>query len=383
MAALTWRNVDAPDFRPSMEGYQTFSRLLDNAFGGLQQGLGRYDRAISDRVNTALQLKLAGAADADAARGIITNLATDPNANRISAATIDMATARPGQLINEAMNRENLGWTQYQHGRVRGFDTAEDAAAPLVADRLAAYSQGKGAEWDAAHPDAFKGLSMAARTQMFTQGQQARLTDLDITGRGISNEGARIGNRQAEFNLETGQWRFGNEKLDRSRSEAVNNYLSRYAASGGALDPNFVNSDPEFAKLDGTSQMLIRSQLGGGMGGGASVGSGPGAGGDPTRVMNYQARAAGFMSVPDNVTTLGGASDFALQVNRAGVPSSAMGIYQIVGDTLRGYAPKVFGNNWRNVELNAQNQDKLAEAIFNDHRGSADALRMQWVSLSP
>jgi hypothetical protein len=63
--------------------------------------------------------------------------------------------------------------------------------------------------------------------------------------------------------------------------------------------------------------------------------------------------------------------------------SSAMGTYQIVGDTLRRYGPKVLGENWRNAEFNFENQDKIAEAIFNDNKGSADALRSQWVSLSP
>lgn len=389
MAALTWRNVDAPDFTPSMRGYETFSRLLDNAFGSAERGLARYDQSLDRSANNRILMQFAGLQDPEAAKAALAALAADPQAARINAQTIDAVTGRPDALIRQAMNQENLGWTNYQHNRTRGFDTAEDAAAPLVADRLAAYAQGKGAEWEAAHPDAFKGLSMAARTTMFDQGQRARMGDLDITGKDLSNQGARIQNKTSEFNLETGQWRFGNEKLDRARSEQVSGYLARYASSGGNLDPNYLDSDPNFTKLDPTVQMTIRSQLGGiGMGGGSSVGpipQGGGApgGGDPTRIMNYQARDAGFLAVPDSVKTLGGASDFAIQVNNAGVPSSAMGLYQIVGQTMRGYAPKVFGNNWRNVEFNAANQDKLAEAIFNDNKGSAQALRSQWVSLSP
>lgn len=106
------------------------------------------------------------------------------------------------------------------------------------------------------------------------------------------------------------------------------------------------------------------------------------------RVMNYEARAAGFNSLPASVQTLGDFSEFAKQVNRAGADSSAAGIYQITGQTLRGkneqngYAEKVFGPNWRSVPWTAEAQDKIAEAIFNDHKGSAQALRGQWVSLS-
>jgi hypothetical protein len=100
------------------------------------------------------------------------------------------------------------------------------------------------------------------------------------------------------------------------------------------------------------------------------------------RVMNYEAAAAGFNEVPASVKTLGQASDFAKQVNKAGVASSAMGTYQIVGATLRQYAPKVFGENWQGAAFTADNQEKIAEAIFKDHRHSAEALSKQWVSLT-
>jgi hypothetical protein len=113
-----------------------------------------------------------------------------------------------------------------------------------------------------------------------------------------------------------------------------------------------------------------------------AAGNAPAPTGDPSRVMNFEARAAGFQSVPATVRTLGQASDFAQEVNRAGVRSSAMGTYQIVGDTLRRYAPRVFGEGWRNVDFTPENQERIAQAIFNDNRGSASALRGQWVSLS-
>jgi hypothetical protein len=106
-------------------------------------------------------------------------------------------------------------------------------------------------------------------------------------------------------------------------------------------------------------------------------------GGDTSRVMNYEARGAGVAAVPDSVQTLGQFSDFASGLNRQGIKSSAAGTYQIVGDTMRRYAPKVLGNDWRNQPFNQQSQERVAEAIFNDNRGSAAALRSQWVSLSP
>jgi muramidase (phage lysozyme) len=109
---------------------------------------------------------------------------------------------------------------------------------------------------------------------------------------------------------------------------------------------------------------------------------------NPARIMNYEAAEAGFTELPPEVRTLGDVSDFQLSVNRAGVASSAAGTYQIVGQTLRGrnnengYAERVFGANWRDVEWTEENQDRIAEAIFNDHKNSAEALSRQWVSLS-
>lgn len=100
------------------------------------------------------------------------------------------------------------------------------------------------------------------------------------------------------------------------------------------------------------------------------------------RVMNYEAAAAGFKTVPSSIQTLGDASDFAKSVNKAGVASSAMGTFQITGETMRDFAPKVLGANWREQPYTAETQTRLAEAIFNASKGSAEALRNRWVSLS-
>lgn len=105
--------------------------------------------------------------------------------------------------------------------------------------------------------------------------------------------------------------------------------------------------------------------------------------GDPSlRIMNYEARAVGIDVVPDDVQTLGQASDFARRVNAAGADSSAMGVYQIVGSTMRLYGPKVFGADWKDQNYDFESQDALARAIFEDHNGSAQRLRNQWVSLT-
>lgn len=120
---------------------------------------------------------------------------------------------------------------------------------------------------------------------------------------------------------------------------------------------------------------------GGGKGGDVSF-AGGGAGASAVRVMNYEAREAGFNAVPASVKTLGGFVDYAKTVNAAGVASSAGGVYQIVGKTMKSYAPVALGPNWRNAPYDFASQDKVARAVFNANKGSARSLRSQWVSLS-
>lgn len=114
----------------------------------------------------------------------------------------------------------------------------------------------------------------------------------------------------------------------------------------------------------------------------APDGGWPGGAPDGSRVMNYEARGVGVNMVPDTVRTLGDASTFARGVNRRGAGSSAMGLYQITGDTLRDFGPRVFGRDWQNIAYGPEAEDKIGEAIFNASRGSAAALSGRWTSLT-
>lgn len=108
----------------------------------------------------------------------------------------------------------------------------------------------------------------------------------------------------------------------------------------------------------------------------------PGGGGDTTRLMNYQARAAGDASIPQNVQNLGQFSDYGISLNRRGVKSSAAGTYQITAGTYREFAPKVLGPNWRNAPLSAQTEDAIGKAIYESTGGDPAKLRGRWTSLS-
>ena len=56
------------------------------------------------------------------------------------------------------------------------------------------------------------------------------------------------------------------------------------------------------------------------------------------------------------------------QVNGKTLGSSALGAFQITSSTLEEFAPKVLGKSWKDLPFTPENQDKIAEAIFQDSK---------------
>lgn len=69
--------------------------------------------------------------------------------------------------------------------------------------------------------------------------------------------------------------------------------------------------------------------------------------------------------------------------SRGTIGSSAVGAYQITGETMARIAPQVLGADWRNQQFTPQVQDKLGEAIFNDAVSRGVPLNQVWASLTP
>lgn len=379
MAQLTWRPVDAPDFSNSMNGIRSFSSLLDQAFEGAQKGLDKYEQIQDDRVNQGAMAELAAIQDPALAAAAVQDLLKRPDAKRYSAAVFDLAMRRPGQVVDQATGKIQFDRTNNDWTRDLAFQNKLDASGPLVQQLRAAQRNNDVKAIAALEGQLSKNFEGAPidRVLKFYDSQ-------------ANSEQSYLGMANTRQSMFQGKVNFENAQEDRTFDQTAKSYA-------GSLLANYQDRDSAFAaaksmldggKIDGRMFQQIAHNLGianfpdisqyaDPL---AGIGSGGGAG-DSSRIMNYQARAAGFTAVPDSVKTLGQASEFALGVNRAGVASSAMGTYQIVGDTLRRYAPKVFGQNWQNVDFNVVNQDKIARAIFDDNKHSAAALRKQWISL--
>ena len=68
--------------------------------------------------------------------------------------------------------------------------------------------------------------------------------------------------------------------------------------------------------------------------------------------------------------------------SRGTLGSSAVGAYQITGETLAKIAPQVLGADWRNQAFTPEVQDKLGAAIYADAQAKGTPLNKVWASLS-
>jgi len=59
--------------------------------------------------------------------------------------------------------------------------------------------------------------------------------------------------------------------------------------------------------------------------------------------------------------------------------TGAVGTYQFTHGTLKEMAPKVFGANWRDIPFTADNQEKLAKALYEERKGGD--LKKTWAGL--
>jgi hypothetical protein len=407
MAALTWRNVDAPDLSSSMQGFEKFSQMLNGAIGTAKAGVNDFDNITTDNVNKALAMRLASeqgsSADFKAGLPDLLQEFSQYGPQRLSYENLSAANAKVGQLAQSELTALNIEDTKGDmadelRSRTRRYekDANTDAADPLISEYFSmAKTLPEGAEKTAAMSafakspefmDALKKIGPDALRAAFTGANEIRTGDLgvDEAFKAADRGDTRFANEQLLFGQTQSDRAEGRQALEVALDAAtgaydIQSYNQAIMGSGMSkqVQAQAISMGPErFASIlagspDGSEEDAASSSTG-----------------DPSRIMNYEARAVGFNTMPAGVRTIGDASEFAKRVNAAGADSSAMGLYQIVGQTMRGkggkngVAERVFGKDWRKVEWNVANQDKMAEYIFKNNIGSASALKKQWVSLS-
>lgn len=387
MAILNWRNVDAPDFRGAVDTRRTVAQLLQNAFGGLSDGLGTFDTRQQDITDRAVLANAAQMQDADALRAAIANGAVynglDPAA--MSTKGISSLGSRVGDLLTQR-NQEIFGDNnQYNLERKRVEDAGMDAARPAIAALNSAVASGDQRAIAAARAN--------PALQSLPADQLSRLLSGSVNTESnvLGNTNTRIGIRNAEetrMALKTAEDAYFRDRasiatpgqaasvveqtLSKLPLEARQAYLTRMQGEFGNLNTAAIG------KLLGTGSLeSIAGTAGTRQGSPYDTVVGFGQFGTPPK-------PASTMSISEVIdfgkNTLIPATRGNAQLGLSGNNgTSAMGAYQFTQQTLKDYAPKVLGKDWETQSFSPENQEKLAKAIFEDRKDGN--LKSTWAAL--
>lgn len=387
MAALTWRNVDAPDFRGTLAGLGQANASMTQGLQGISNALGNFDNKQNEGANQQVLLEALKFQDPESykqalASGQIT-AGVDPA--RLTASTLNSLSTRSGDLLSQAAKSQNLTNNQYGQNRLEQTNTALDNAREGIAalgiaaqsgDPVAmrAVQEKYGQQLNQLQPDQI--LSVLSKSQGLESGS------LGLDSKRLSN------NSQAFGNMTT--------QRDDAAQQLANDYTTRIQR--GAASPEDARALLESTDMPANVRALVNKNLTGTFGSiygpltGADVGASlPGTQG--TKAGNPYDVAVGFTPTSKPITSMSvgeaiqhgkdvlipatrGRADLGLS---ADLGSSAMGPFQITASTMEEIAPKVLGPDWKNVSMTPDTQDKLAKELF-DTRKDKD-LSKTWTSL--
>ena len=364
MSQITWRNVDAPNFSGVGDSIRSFSGLLGNATAGLSDALGNFQTAARQEVGNQVMQNALQYQDPTEYRNALASGAlfqgVDPSL--ISNRTLENLDNRTGNLLNQATQQQALDYNTYRTGRMQDLDARGDAASPALRQLALAYQSGD--------PN-----TIARAQQQYGGALDSLPADQvqEIMGR-LQNQGSNaIGQRRDLFNL-------GTNMRDDADSQAAIGVLSQIVR--GAENPNDARilAEAYSKQLSPTAQARLQGLLAQQYPGtyGNNVTSAPGTAGTRSGSpfdVTYQFQGT---SKPITQMSIGEVTNHqANMISTQG--ASPVGAYQINKATLEDFAPKVLGENWRNMPLSPENQDKIGEAIFNARKNGN--LKDTWAAL--
>lgn len=364
MSQITWRNVDAPNFSGVGDSIRSFSGLLGNATAGLSDALGNFQTAARQEVGNQVMQNALQYQDPTEYRNALASGAlfqgVDPSL--ISNRTLENLDNRTVNLLNQATQQQALDYNTYRTGRMQDLDARGDAASPALRQLALAYQSGD--------PN-----TIARAQQQYGGALDSLPADQvqEIMGR-LQNQGSNaIGQRRDLFNL-------GTNMRDDADSQAAIGVLSQIVR--GAENPNDARilAEAYSKQLSPTAQARLQGLLAQQYPGtyGNNVTSAPGTAGTRSGSpfdVTYQFQGT---SKPITQMSIGEVTNHqANMISSQG--ASPVGAYQINKATLEDFAPKVLGENWRNMPLSPENQDKIGEAIFNARKSGN--LKDTWAAL--
>lgn len=339
MAALTWRNVDAPNLAGSQQSLNAAAQLLGNASSGLSSALGQF----GDREALA---RLAQYSDPAALQRDVASGAFDTS--NASAATLGRVMARPTNLL-------------------------ENAAAQQQTEHFAALSPLQQQQAQLQNESAQMRNAQQAWQDPITREnfEQGRAATGEILARRAAGELATPAQANALLAKSAGQTVPYQQAAEQQLSALFPGFNAP-AAAGISLGAPTVPGSTATAALASAA-----GTAGTNKGSSYDVVYGMGQGGLP------------LPPKPVSSSTIGEVVDWGKNVlipatkgtlkESPGLGTSAVGKYQFTQETLNDYGPKVLGKDWKTQPFNAENQDKLAEALFNDRKGGN--LKQTWQGL--
>ena len=200
MPALTWRNVDAPDFRGVMEGYRGFGDTINTALSRLSQGIEKFDDNKSDAVNKLVQAQLLQFQDPEQYKAALQSgqliNALGSNAGRLDGQTISAMGNRVNTLLEQQYKglqakdlTADIDYEGYTRDRTKDENSNLDALKPF-ASRIA--SGDPTLAKDAGYLKAMSGLSVKNQFETLTGGQSVRIGEKDIFGKELNNQSAQF-----------------------------------------------------------------------------------------------------------------------------------------------------------------------------------------------
>lgn len=267
MAALTWRDVAAPDFGTSLQGINQFSRLLDNAFEGGIGAIDKYDRVQDEIANRAINERSLAVRDpAELAARIADGSILGNDRFRASTATLQALDNRVGALQNESLGRINLEGATDRNNQRKAMDAA--GADALEYSRLSrdpsAAGQARAQAFLEAHPNL---------TDTNALGYQNAMA---ISDKAFGNEGIGLDRSNIRQNMDLAMRRegrdadlFGREKTEWGEGRQAQSLMAQAFRDGVTMDdmPDYLAthgiSGPVAARLIGISNGVLPANMGG------------------------------------------------------------------------------------------------------------------------
>lgn len=379
-APLTWRNVDAADASVAMRGYKQFSDLLGQAFSGAADSLGQFkdQRAeAADQAAFAESLKYTDPAAYQAAlqSGQI------PQGNMSAAGTQELGQ-RTTQLLGQALGsqRLKLGDQELVTNEIGQRQAEQDIRTGEVNlqqnQRTLDYMPNVEARAELESQDRSNANQFDLNVNRYTQGRRVR--DDGRTDQTYADDQSAITN-----------FRIIQDAPDATAARELL-YSLRDKVTPATWDKLRSATDAKFKTESLSAQTGQLDSMGNVIPGTQVSLSAPGTQGT-NKGSSWDAVIGGVVSpVPVSTMPMGDVLKYGQDVlipgnrgkygNSPDKGSSAVGAFQITGGTLKEYGPKVLGSDWETKPFSAENQDKLAEAIFNDRKNGN--LKDTWQGLA-